>query len=533
MMPSGDAPQPRPERGSLIIFVDRLLRGGADLLAPVLRHLPAAMSRPSAEAPGRLAFELLRVLQPRARAGARAPFVRFALVLAITIGVLVLPTPHGLSPEGHRALALFAFAAGVLALEPVSLPIAALMVPVAQVALGVGAAPLAFEPFARPVVFLILASLFLAEALRHHGLTRRLALLTIVASGGGVHRLLLALMGLTAGLSMWVGDTATAAMLIPVALTIAKQIPDPKQARRLLVLLVLGIAYSASLGGMVTIMGAGANAVASGLLAKVQIWTFLDWTRYGLPSFLLLFPITWAVLVRMVPVSVRQLDVEPAREEAKKLGPMRRAERELLVTMGTAALLWIGGSFIESALGLPRTLLSAATVAVGAVAYLAMRRILDWEKVKGVSWGIFLIIGAGLSLGEALIRTGATEWFAQLIMPAVTGTPLLVSLLVLVYSAALLTNLINNTAIAAVFVPVLISLAKADPSLNVVQLVLPVTLATTLGYSLPSASGRMALIAATGIVTRGEMMRYGLVLTMLSSAVLALFFYFLSVVKWI
>lgn len=518
----------------LVNFAARLVLGGVTLLAPSLRHLPATRPPPQPEIEAEYpVFEPLRVLQPHVVRGARRLLSRFGVVLALTIGVLLLPTPTGLSPEGHRALALFVFTGSILALEPVSLPIAALMVPLAQVVLNIAGAPQALEPFSRPVVFLILASLFLAEGLRKHGLTRRLALLTIVTSGGRVRQLLLGLMGIAALLSMWVENTATAAVLIPVALTISRQVPDPKKARGFLVLLVLGIAYSASLGGMATIMGAASNAVASGFLAQIRPWTFIDWMRFGLPAFLLIFPLTWWLLLRLAPVDVQRLDVEPSRQQLDKLGPVSRPEWELLLTMVVAAFFWITGSFIEPALNLPPTLLSAAMVAVFAVAYLAIRQIINWEDVKGVSWGIFLIIGAGLSLGEALNRTGATDWFAGLITPVVSGPPLLVSLLLLVYLSALLTNVMNNTTIAAVFVPILISLAQTDPAFNAVQLVLPVTLATTFGYSLPSASGRMALIAASGIVDRGEMMRYGLILTMISSAVLGLFFYVLAVLNWI
>ncbi len=522
---------------SIIYFTAHVVQGSATMLVPSLRRLTFESSPPSPKAKAeRPAFEPLRVLQPRIARGARGIWGlagRFGVVLALTVAVLLLPTPSGLSWEGHRALAVFVFTGSILALEPVSLPIAALMVPLAMVALGVANTSQAFETFSRPVVFLILSSLFLAEALRKHGLTRRLALRTIVASGGGVRQLLLGLMVITALFSMWVENTATAAVLIPVALTISRQVPDPKKARGLLVLLVLGIAYSASLGGMATIMGSSSNAVASGFLAQIRPWTFLDWMRYGLPALLFIFPITWWVLARLVPVSVQQLDVEPARQEMDKLGPMSRAEREILLTMAVAAFFWVSGSFIEPALGLPTTLLSAAMVAVAAVAYLAVREIVTWEDVKGVSWGIFLIIGAGLALGETLTRTGVTDWFANLITPVVAGPPLIISLMLLVYMSALLTNVMNNTTIAAVFVPILISLARTDPSLNPVQLVLPVTLATTFGYSLPSASGRMALIAASGIISRGEMLRYGLILTVISSAILGLFFYALALLNWI
>jgi sodium-dependent dicarboxylate transporter 2/3/5 len=212
---------------------------------------------------------------------------------------------------------------------------------------------------------------------------------------------------------------------------------------------------------------------------------------------------------------------------------MSASEREVLWTLFVGVVLWVGGSFIEQWLGLPETLLSSAMVAVLIVSYLAVRGILNWEDVKGVSWGIFLIIGAGLSLGETLSRTGATEWFADLIIPLVQGPPLLASLMLLVFLSALLTNVMNNTTIAAVFVPILIALAQGNQAFDPVQLVLPVTLATTFGYSLPSASGRMSLIAASGIVNRSEMMRYGLIMTVVSSLVLGVFFYLLVVLKLI
>jgi solute carrier family 13 (sodium-dependent dicarboxylate transporter), member 2/3/5 len=489
----------------------------------------------SMPAPSRRA-RILNIMRPRifSRMHRLLRFMgRFSIVLALTGGTLLLPTPAGLSPEGQRAVAAFVFTASILALEPVSLPIAALMVPVAEVALGVATAPQAFETFSRPVVFLILASLFLAEALRKHGLTRRLAFSVIVASGGGIHRLLLGLMSIAALFSMWVGNTATAAMLIPVAITISRQVSDREAAKNLLVLLALGLAYSASLGGMVTILGAAANAVASGFLAAIGPWSFIDWMKYGLAAFIVIFPITWWLLCRLIRLPIQSLDVEPARQQVADLGSISRKEMEIIGVLSVAAVLWVGGPFIESLLGLPKTLLSSAIIAVMAVAYLAIRSIISWEDVKGVSWGIFLIIGAGLSLGETLARTGVTEWFATLISPIVTETPLLIALLLLVLISALLTNLLNNTTIAAVFVPVLISLSRDIPAFDPVLLVMPVTLATTFGYSLPSASGRMALMAATGIVSKSKMLNYGLIVTIASSIILALLFYLLALVGFI
>jgi sodium-dependent dicarboxylate transporter 2/3/5 len=182
---------------------------------------------------------------------------------------------------------------------------------------------------------------------------------------------------------------------------------------------------------------------------------------------------------------------------------------------------------------LPSTLFSPAVIAVVTVAYLSMRGVINWEDVKGISWGFLFIIGAGLSLGEALSRTGATDWFANLIGPIIIQPPVLVSLLFLVLLSALLTNVINNATVAVVFVPMLINIAQSSSAFTPLQLVLPVAFATTFGYSLPSASGRMALISTLGIIDRKEMIRCGLVLTVISSIILAVFFYSLLILNWI
>jgi sodium-dependent dicarboxylate transporter 2/3/5 len=454
---------------------------------------------------------------------------RFLAVLALTVLVLLLPAPEGLSAEGKRALAAFVFTGSIFALQPVPLPFAGLMVSVVLVVLGVADAGKAFEPISRPIIILILGSLFLAEALRKHGVTKRLALVSIVASGGDISRLLLGMMGLAALLSMWMENTATAAVLIPVALTISNRVPDQERARELLVLLVLGIAYAASLGGMATITGSASNAVASEFLAEIRPWAFIDWMKYGLPALLLVFPLTWWALLRLVPVSVSSLEIDLARKELGSLGALRRVEVEVLVVMGAAIILWIGGSFLESSLSLPSTLMAPAVVGMVAVAYLSLRGIIEWEDVKGVSWGMFFAIAAGLALGEALKRSGATEWLTDLVAPVIGGAPLIVGLLFVVFASAMLTNVVNNATVAAVFVPILISLAQDNPSFNAPQLVLPLTLATTFGYALPSASGRMALISATGIVAPRDMIRFGMILTVLSSIILVALFYGLAV----
>jgi len=458
---------------------------------------------------------------------------KFILVILLTLVVLLVPSPAGLSEDGKKAIAAFIFAGSIFTLQPVSLPFSSLMVSIVLVYLGVAETSQAFSALSNPIIILILGSLFMAEALRKQGLTRRLAFHAIIFSAGNVNMLLLGLMLIAAFLSMWMENTATAAVLIPVALTIANQVPDKKAAKELTVLLILGIAYSASLGGMVTITGSASNAIASGFLTTIIDWSFMDWVRYGFISFICVFPFTWWILSHLMNIKTKSLNIDVSQSEVRGMGKLKMRDWEVLVVIFITALLWISGSSIETSLSINSQILSPAVIAITAVAYLALRGIIVWEDVKGVSWGMFFVIGAGLSLGTTLQRTGATEWLAGFMGPLVSENNFFIVTVLLVFLSSILTNIVNNATVAAVFVPILINIAEGNPDLNAVQLVIPLTLATTFGYALPSASGRMALIYSTGLVERDVMIKYGLILTFASSLILSILFYMLSMFGWI
>lgn len=476
----------------------------------------------------------LDVLQAPLQASIRKVFDlrSFLIVLALTGLVLLLPAPPGLSPEGQRALALFVFTGSILALEPAPLPIAALLVPICQIALGIDVAVGAFAPFGQPVLFLILGSLFLAEALRKHGLTRRMALYTIVLSRGEVRGLLLGLMWVTGLLSMWVLNTATAAVLIPVAITIAQRVQPQEKAARVLEVLVLGIAISSSIGGMGTVMGSGENAIASGLLDQVARFGFVDWMRFGVPMVAILLPLSAFLLLRALPIGQVRIDTEPATQELARLGKLRGQERELVGVLLLSVALWISGSALENALGLPDTLLSSAVVAIGAVALLSIEEIVDWNDLRGVNWGVFFVIGAGLTMGDALDKTGASAWFAQMLAPMLQGLPYLAILAALVLTGFALTQFMNNVTLGAILAPLLITLAQAS-GIPPERLVIPTIMAVALAYILPGASARMTLVSVTGVVDRKHMMRAGLMVGLPSALVVLVFFYVMSRLGWI
>lgn len=505
---------------------------GADGAQPREAGRPGDTARRTTTSKRRLQRRVtpLEVLQEPIQAGMRKVFDlrRFLIVLGLTVGVLLLPAPEGLTLDAQRAIALFVFTGSILALEPAPLPIAALLVPICQIALGIDTASGAFAPFGSPVLFLILGSLFLAEALRKHGLTRRMALYIIVASRGSMDKLLFGLMFVTGLLSMWVLNTATAAVLIPVAITIAQRVQPQEKAQRALQLLVLGIAFSSSIGGMGTIMGSGENAIAGGLLGQVGDFGFLSWMAYGVPVVFMLIPLSWFFLTRALPIGNVVIDTEPIANELERLGGLRGPEWEIIGVLAVSVGLWLTGSMLERTLNLPTTLLSSAVVAIGAVALLSIEEIVDWNDLRGVNWGVFFVIGAGLTLGDSLAKTGASEWFAAQLAPTLGGLPFPAILAILMLIGFSLTQLMNNVTIGAIMAPVLITLAQAT-GMPPASLVIPTMMAVALAFTLPSASARMTMVAVTGAVDRGIMVRSGLIVGV--PGLLALYGFFYAVAR--
>jgi sodium-dependent dicarboxylate transporter 2/3/5 len=468
-------------------------------------------------------------LQQPIQAGVRKIFDlrRFLLVLGITGVVFVLPHPAGLSDAGYQALVLAVFTASIFVLEPAPLPIAALMVPIAQIALGIDKVSGAFAPFSNPVVFLILGSLFLAEALRKHGLTRRLALYAIAYSGGQLHWLLLALMVMTGALSMWVLNTAVVAVLIPVAITIAQQVKSEEYSHKVLMLLILGIAYAAGIGAMSTPLGGAEIAVAIGLLSTEQPFGFLDWMKFGLPLSMMILPMAWYLLLKAVGVPNLAIDTQQVQDELRRTGSLSGVEKEILIILLMSVILWVGGPSIETRFGLPSTLLSSAVVAIAAVVMMSIEEMVDWNDLKGVNWGVFFVIGAGLTLGDSLDKTGASVWLANLFAPLLQGLPYAVILTALVPTIYILTQFTNSFTWAAILTPMLITLGHVS-GIGSVRLVVPMILTLAFCFLLPISSARMTLVAVTGAVPRKDMFRIGLTVGVPAAGIVWLFFVVIS-----
>jgi sodium-dependent dicarboxylate transporter 2/3/5 len=249
----------------------------------------------------------------------------------------------------------------------------------------------------------------------------------------------------------------------------------------------------------------------------------------GLPVSLILLPMSWWLITKLTKAPDVRLDVTAVLREMKRTGSLTGAEREIIFVLIVAVTLWITGDSIEQILGLPPTLLSSVIVSIGAVAYLSFAEIIDWNDVKGVNWGVFLVIGAGLTLGDALAKTGANDWIAGLAQPMLVDLPYVVVLVIVAGFGFVITQLINDVTLGAIFSPILVALAQAS-GIPPERLVVPTILAIGLAYMFPSASARMTLVAVTGAVDRSLMRRIGLLVGVPSLAVVILFFYVLGLI---
>ncbi len=428
-------------------------------------------------------------------------------VLLAGVLVYLLPAPPGLGADGSLGLAVLVFAGGLWILEPIPLQVTGLVIPVCLVATGILDLEAAFAPFAYPVVFLILGSLFLAESLRKHGLTRRLAIDLIVRCRGRPRLLLLALMGVASVTSMWVFSTAVVAMLIPVCLSIATRVEAEKRDRFVTVLL-MALVLSSTLGALSTILGASSNAVASGILAQDLSWTFLDWMKYGTPLAVLFVPLSWLILVVTVYPSIEPIDSDELTEELQEHGPLSIAERGILGILLFAIVSWVLGPPLASWFDVPADMADSAIISLVAASLLFTANIINWQDARQVNWGVYLIIGAGLSLGKGLHASGVSTWIAGMIADVTIGYSYLVITAVTVLASAVLSNAVNNTTVVAILAPVMADSA-ATLGLTQPELMLPMAFGATFGFLLPASSSRMALIYASGEISPGEMLRIG------------------------
>ncbi|MBX3358445.1 MAG: DASS family sodium-coupled anion symporter [Phycisphaeraceae bacterium] len=468
-------------------------------------------------------------------------------LLAAAVYWFLPPLPTGLSHEARSTAALGVLMAIWWMTEAIPLSATSLLPIIALPLLRVTPVGAAAAPYADPLIFLFLGGFILGLGMQRWGLHRRLALLTILTVGGNPRRTVLGFMVATAMLSMWVNNSATAMMMMPIGLSVIALVsarlgrgdlsnPDAEglPGRNFATCIMLGIAYSASIGGVGTLIGTPPNLVFASQARAIfgQEIGFLRWMWLGVPIVMILIPVVWIYLTFLAfPVRIQSIPGSRSmlRDEFKRLGPMSRGEIAVMVVFFIAAACWITRPLL-TARGLPMLHDSVIAVAAAAVLFLipidlrARRFVMDWETAEKLPWGVLLLFGGGLSLASALTATGVDAFIGHS-LARMDGVPDLVLVAAVAAAILFLTEIASNTAIATVMMPVLAG-AAAGLGVHPYLLMIPGCLAASLAFMMPVGTPPNAIVFSTGRVTMRQMVRAGFWLNLVSILVVTVVVYY-------
>ena len=391
--------------------------------------------------------------------------------------------------------------------------------------LGVTDVASAAAPYGSKYVFLFLGGFLIALALEQWNLHRRFALKILVAAGGNPRRLLGGFMIATAGLSMWISNTATTLMMLPIALSVLSKI-NLQQHPRFPMALLLGTAYAANLGGIATLMGTPPNVAMAGLVEEHIGVTvpLLEWTLMALPFSVVMLVLVHVLLTRVLcPVGKAELQggVVNLRQELDALGAWNMAEKRVAWIFGSTALLWVCRRVIVAQTGMALDD-TAVAMAAGVMLFLipsgqpqSARTLLVWEDTRRLPWDILLLFGGGLTLAGQLSEAGVLVAVADGLsaLPSMSPSVLVAGFIL---ASLFLTEIMSNLALTVVMVPVVAQVAVLwgmDPLL----LVVPVTMASSCAFMLPMATPPNAIVFGSGQLSMSNMVRVGLVLNVVAA----------------
>ncbi|EJG1817258.1 DASS family sodium-coupled anion symporter [Vibrio parahaemolyticus] len=439
-------------------------------------------------------------------------FTRNSMILNANILLfIILFNTLPFEPQVVTGISILVFVAILWLTEAIHVSITALLIPMLAVFLGVFNTQTALNNFSNSIIFLFLGGFALAAALHKQKLDQALADKVLLIARGRMSVAVFMLFGVSAGLSMWISNTATAAMMLPLVLGVMTKL-DAKKNHNTFLFVLLGIAYSASIGGIATLVGSPPNAIAA---AEVGL-NFTEWMKLGLPISLILMPIAILVLYTMTKPDLShkfELDHKPVEWTNGKM-----------VTLAIFLLtitLWIFSKPINTMLG--GFAKFDTLVAIGAILLLGASRAVEWKDIeKTTDWGVLILFGGGICLSNVLKATGTSVFLAHSLTGFLEQAGVLLTILSVVAFVVFLTEFASNTASAALLVPVFATIAEAL-GLSPVILSALIAVAASCAFMLPVATPPNAIVFGTGHIKQKEMMRIGFVLNIACIGALTLF----------
>ncbi|HDM8205669.1 TPA: DASS family sodium-coupled anion symporter [Vibrio campbellii] len=439
-------------------------------------------------------------------------FTRNSMILTSNVLLFaILFNTLPFEPQVVTGLCILIFVAVLWLTEAIHVSITALLIPLLAVFLGVFNTQAALNNFSNSIIFLFLGGFALAAALHKQKLDQAIADKVLLIARGKMSVAVFMLFGVSAGLSMWISNTATTAMMLPLVLGVMSKL-DAKKSHSTYLFVLLGIAYSASIGGIATLVGSPPNAIAA---AEVGL-SFTEWVELGLPISLILMPIAILVLYVMTKPDLShqfELDHKPVEwTNGKKI--------TLAIFLLTVTF-WIFSKPINAMLG--GFAKFDTLVAIGAILLLGASRAVEWKDIeKTTDWGVLILFGGGICLSNVLKATGTSVFLANGLAGFLEQAGVLLTILAVVAFVVFLTEFASNTASAALLVPVFATIAEAL-GLSPVILSALIAVAASCAFMLPVATPPNAIVFATGHIKQKEMMRIGMVLNVACIGALTLF----------
>jgi len=476
-----------------------------------------------------------------APASARTAWIGLILGLFLFLICIVIEPPGGMSETAWSAAGLALLMAVWWATEAIPIPATSLLPILLIPVLGIGTVGSATSPYANSVIFLFLGGFVIGLAMQRWNLHRRIALNILLAMGSKPRKQIAGIMIATGFLSMWVSNTATAIMMLPIGLSVADMLTaessSEEENSRLVTAMLLAIAYAASIGGIATLIGTPPNAFLAGFLSKsygVEIG-FGQWMLLGVPVAMIMMVFTWWWLTRK-GFNVKGSDSSSAiRHALAELGPMSRGEKLVALIFVLAALAWIFRPILANHIpGLNDTSIAiAAALLLFAIPVDVRNRtfLMDWESAGKLPWGVLLLFGGGLSLSGVIGTSGLAQWIAEN-MDWVATLPGLLMVIVVVVVILGLTELTSNTATAATFLPLLGALAIAQ-GIPPEMLAIPAAIAASCAFMMPVATPPNAIVFGTGHMKIQSMIRAGFILNIASVVVVTGLCYLLIGMIWV
>ena len=454
--------------------------------------------------------------------------------------VLFLPNPEGLSSEGRITAAVFLLMGIWWAFEAIPLQVTALMPLILFPLLNVEEIAVISREYMNKVQFLFAGGFIIALAIQKWDLHKRVALNILKFSGLNSQGIVASFMVASAVLSMWVMNTSTAIMLLPVGISVIKVINDTvsditdNQKFNFQLCLLLGIAYAASVGGIATPIGTSPNGVLIQFASNNYDYDigFANWISIGLPITLGLGPIIWIFLTRIIfPVnfSATQESKDKLNSMLKELGPMSNEEKKVIVVFLITAFFWIFRQLIDNLPGL--ALLDDSVIAIsGAVSLFFIKerknknKLLIWDDVQnGFPWGLIFLFGGGMALAFVVNDSGLALWLASLIP---SETYFWIILLTVIVMVVLLTELTSNLTTTITFLPVVASVGL-NMGIDPLLLILPLTISASCAFMLPVATPPNSIVYASNLIPIQKMVRAGIFINASSILYVFIISYFL------